>query len=45
MRVYPAKNRCGQVIANGYLIACEEASNSDYQDDVFVISNVTPAPN
>jgi hypothetical protein len=44
-RAYPLKNRTGQAIANSYLLVCEEATNSDYQDYVFVISNVSPAPN
>src|SRR5262249_52432119 len=30
-RVYPMKNRSGQPVADTYLVACEEASNSDYQ--------------
>ncbi len=45
VRAYPLKNRTGQAVANSYLLVCEEASNSDYQDYVFVISNVSPAPN
>ena len=44
-RVYPLKNRAGQAVANSFLLVCEEASNSDYQDYVFLIANVTPAPN
>jgi hypothetical protein len=44
-RVYPAKNRSGQPLPNTYLLACEEANNSDFQDYVFLISNVVPAPN
>jgi hypothetical protein len=42
-RVYPLKDRAGIAIANSYLIGCEEASNSDYQDYVFVISGVSIA--
>jgi hypothetical protein len=44
-RAYPLKSRAGQALANSYLLACEEASNSDFQDYVFVITNVSPAPN
>jgi hypothetical protein len=44
-RAYPLKDRGGQAVANSYLLGCEEASNSDYQDYVFLIANVTPAPN
>jgi hypothetical protein len=40
MRVYPLKDRSGAAVPNSYLIGCEEASNSDYQDYVFVISGV-----
>jgi hypothetical protein len=42
-RVYPLKDRAGVAIANSYLVGCEEASNSDYQDYVFVISGVSIA--
>jgi hypothetical protein len=42
-RVYPLKDRAGIAIENSYLIGCEEASNSDYQDYVFVVSGVTIA--
>jgi hypothetical protein len=44
VRAYPLQSRSGQAIANSYLLACEEASNSDFQDYVFVIRNVNPAP-
>jgi hypothetical protein len=40
-RVYPLKNRAGQAEPSSYLLGCEEASNSDYQDYVFVISGVS----
>lgn len=43
LRVYPLKDRGGNVIANSYLIGLEEAENGDYQDAVFVLSNVKPA--
>lgn len=42
-RVYPLKDRAGVAIMNSYLIGCEEASNSDYQDYVFVVSGVSIA--
>jgi hypothetical protein len=45
VRVYPMKNRTGQAVADTYLVVCEEASNSDYQDYVFVVSNVAPGTN
>jgi hypothetical protein len=43
-RIWPLKDRAGNAIANSYLIALEEATNDDYQDMVFTISNVKPAP-
>jgi N-acetylneuraminic acid mutarotase len=43
VRVYPAKNRSDQPLANTYIVAFEDASNGDYQDYVFRISNVKPA--
>jgi hypothetical protein len=45
VRVYPMKNRAGQTVADTYLVACEEANNSDYQDYVLVVSNVVPRAN
>ena len=42
-RVYPLKNRQGQLVPNSYLIGFEEASNGDYQDYLFVLSNVKEA--
>ena len=42
-RVYPLKNRSGQAVPNSFVIACEEASNSDYQDYVFLITGVSVA--
>ncbi|MDB5046850.1 MAG: hypothetical protein JWQ08_2900 [Deinococcus sp.] len=41
-RVYPLKDRAGQPVANSYLLAFEPAVNGDYQDYVFVVTNVTP---
>jgi hypothetical protein len=40
MRVYPLKDRNGAPVLDSYLVGCEEANNSDYQDYVFVISGV-----
>lgn len=42
-RIYPVKNRTGQPVANTYLMAFEPASNGDYQDYVFLVSNIKPA--
>lgn len=44
VRVYPLKDREGNPVLNSYLVGFEEASNGDYQDYVFVIKNVKPAP-
>ena len=41
-RIYPAKDRSGQLLANSYIIGFEDATNGDYQDYVFLLSNVTP---
>lgn len=43
VRIYPMKDRQGQPVANSYLVCFEDASNGDYQDYVFVLSNVIPA--
>lgn len=42
-RIYPLKDRNGNAVVNSYLLAFEPAANGDYQDYVFVISNVKPA--
>ena|GEM_PF-1795145 len=42
-RMYPLKNSSGVPIPNSYLAAFEPASNGDYQDYVFVVTNVKPA--
>jgi hypothetical protein len=44
LRVYPLKNRAGGLVPHSYLLGWEEASNADYQDYVFVLKNVSPAP-
>jgi hypothetical protein len=43
-RTYPLKDRSGNPIANSYLIVLEEATNDDFQDMIFTLSNVTPVP-
>ncbi len=42
MRVYPLKDRQGVLVPNSYLVGLEEASNGDYQDVLFVLTNVVP---
>lgn len=42
VRTYPLKNRAGQLVPYAYLICMEEAQNGDYQDFVFVVTNVIP---
>ncbi|HEX8531961.1 MAG TPA: choice-of-anchor D domain-containing protein, partial [Cytophagales bacterium] len=42
-RIYPMKNRQGQPAENSYLVCFEDASNGDYQDYMFVLTNVIPA--
>ena len=42
-RVYPANNRAGDPISNAYLVTYEDASNGDYQDYVFLVTNAKPA--
>ena len=41
-RVYPARDRDGTLIADSYLVCFEDASNGDYQDYVFLITNARP---
>jgi hypothetical protein len=43
-RVYPLRDRAGVLVPHGYLLGWEEATNGDYQDFVFVLKNVNPAP-
>ena len=43
VRTYPVKNRNGAAVANTYLVCMEPASNGDYQDYVFLVTNVKPA--
>jgi hypothetical protein len=42
-KVYPLKDATGTAVPGSYLLAVEEAGNGDYQDYVFVLSNVKPA--
>ncbi|TRZ43495.1 malectin domain-containing carbohydrate-binding protein [Robertkochia solimangrovi] len=42
VRTYPVKDREGNIVQNSYLICFEDATNGDYQDYVFVISNAMP---
>jgi hypothetical protein len=42
VRTYPLKNRFGVPVLHSYLVGFEEASNGDYQDYVFVLSNAVP---
>jgi hypothetical protein len=44
VRTYPLKDRAGTAITNAYLVCFEEAANGDYQDYVFTLHNVKPAP-
>ncbi len=43
LRVFPLADRAGNPVADSYLVALEEAANGDYQDAVFVITNVRPS--
>jgi hypothetical protein len=44
VKVFPLADATGTAIPQSYLVAVEEASNGDYQDYVFVLSNVNLAP-
>ena len=45
LRAYPLKTTGGSVVANAYVIAFEENNSGyDYQDLVFILRNVAPAP-
>lgn len=43
-KTYQLKDATGAPLAQKYLVAVEEAGNGDYQDYVFVLNNVSPAP-
>lgn len=44
VRVYAMKDSAGVTVANTYLLCFEPSVNGDYQDVVFVLRNVKPAP-
>ena len=44
VKVYPLKDANGTSVPQHYLLAIEEAGNGDYQDYVFLLSNVDVAP-
>ncbi len=41
-RVYPVRDRAGVLVPNSYLIGFEDATNGDYQDYLFLLTNVKP---
>ncbi len=43
-RIYPVRSFQGRTRRDAYLICFEEASNGDFQDVVFLLENVRPAP-
>ncbi|NJL13329.1 MAG: choice-of-anchor D domain-containing protein [Microscillaceae bacterium] len=42
-RVFPLKDRQGNLVPDSYIMGFEEASNGDYNDYIFIVSNVEPA--
>ncbi|MCP9236425.1 malectin domain-containing carbohydrate-binding protein [Lewinella sp. JB7] len=42
-RVYPVRDRDGKLVENSYLVCFEDATNGDYQDYVFLVTNAKPA--
>jgi hypothetical protein len=42
VRFYPYRKPSGRTVPNTYVVAVEQAFNSDFQDAVFVIENVAP---
>ena len=45
VRAYPLKTSAGTTVPNSYVVAFEEnTSGADYQDLVFIVRNVQPAP-
>ncbi|WP_346881375.1 RICIN domain-containing protein [uncultured Algibacter sp.] len=44
-RIYPLKDRQGNLVENSYIVGFEPSGNGDYQDYVFVIENVMPFEN
>lgn len=43
-RIYAVKDKNGLALNNTYLVCFEEAQNGDYQDYVFLVKNIEPAP-
>jgi hypothetical protein len=43
-RVYPARRVAGRDLKDAFVVGFEEAANGDYQDAVFLLENVKPAP-
>jgi hypothetical protein len=43
VRVYPLRDRAGNLVPNSFLLGFEDATNGDYQDYMFVIGNVVDA--
>ena len=44
VRSWTLRDAAGAAIPGSYLVGGEEAANGDYQDYVFVLTNVKPAP-
>ncbi len=42
VRIYPVRDRNKALLTNSYLVTFEDASNGDYQDYMFVLTNVKP---
>jgi hypothetical protein len=42
MRIYPARDRGGNMVPEAFLVCMEEAANGDYNDYVFLVRNVKP---
>ncbi|MCW1923326.1 DUF1080 domain-containing protein [Luteolibacter arcticus] len=43
-RVYPASRIAGRDLKDAFVVGFEEAANGDYQDALFLLENVKPAP-
>lgn len=41
-RIYPLRTSTGHPLLNTYLVCFEEAQNGDYNDYVFLVTNITP---
>ena len=44
VRAFSLRDAQGSVVPGSFLIGGEEAKNGDYQDYVFVLTNVEPSP-